>query len=68
MTTAPVFDVCYQTREDKCPVRWALTTTDEAKARAYCAALSGPLAAAIHYAITCDDGRTLHDTRRDGLL
>lgn len=62
------YDIVYQLKGDSVPARHAHTTNTEAKAVAYCRQLNGPLANAIHYVITCDDGRTIHDTRKDGLI
>jgi hypothetical protein len=63
------YEVVYENRGDRIPCgRVALTTNDLATAEGHCRQLIGPLAQAIRYAITCDDGRTLWDTRKDGLM
>jgi hypothetical protein len=63
-----LYEVVYQLRGEKFPGRVALANTTEAKARRFCRNLANFPAGTIHYAITCDDGRTVYDTRKDGLL
>jgi hypothetical protein len=63
------YEVLYENRGDRWPLcNVALVTNDKDKAFEYCRKLSGPLAQAIHYAITSEDGVTHWNTKEKGLL
>ena len=62
------YDILYQLRGDKYISRHLKTVKTEQAARALVRDLKNLSADTIHYAITCDDGRTIHDSSKDGLL
>jgi hypothetical protein len=61
------YEVIYQRANDN-GAMVALTTKNLAVAKQFCKDLKGPLAQAVRYIITCDDGSVVHDTHKDGLL
>ena len=62
------FDISYQRRGEKTFNHHLKTVETEAQARKLCKNLANFPPDTIHYVIDCDDGRTIHDTRKDGLL
>lgn len=62
------YDVVYSLRGDDVPSRHAKTLNDEKAALDFCRDLKNLPAGVIHYAVTCDDGRTIFDTRVDGCI
>lgn len=61
MTTDLTFDICFTANDGAWRV--AKTVRSEAEARAFCRDLSNFPPTTVHFAIHCDDGRTIHDTR-----
>jgi hypothetical protein len=66
--TVRLYDVLYQLRDDEHIGRHAKSFKTEAAARRFCSNLGSFPAGTIHYAITCEDGRTVHNTQVDGLV
>ena len=62
------YDILIQLRGEKYIGRHLKTVKTEAAARRIVRAVEKLPVGTIHYAITCEDGRTIHDSSRDGLL
>jgi hypothetical protein len=62
------YDILYSLRGDRYIERHLKTVKTEAAARKIVRNIAKLPPGVIHYAITCDDGRTIHDSSRDGLL
>jgi len=62
------YEVLYMVRGEKDLGRVLKTFKNEARAFAFCRKIENFPADTMHYAITCEDGRILHDTRKDGDL
>jgi hypothetical protein len=63
------FDVCYSLRgEAFCGRVYKVVKTEAAARKAAMRLQEGVIPNLIHFTITCEDGRTIHSTRRDGLL
>jgi hypothetical protein len=62
------YDILYSLRGDKFIARHLKTVTTVEQAVALVRDVTNLPTGTIHYAITCDDGRTIHDSSHDGLL
>ena len=62
------YDILFQLRGDQYIGRHLKTVKTEEAACKLVRNLKNLPANTIHYAITCEDGRTIHDSSRDGLI
>ena len=62
------YDILYSLKGDKFIARHLKTVGTEEYAIELCRTLRYFPRETIHYAITCDDGRIIHDSSKDGLL
>lgn len=62
------YDVCIQRRGQKYIAECVRTFSNKREAVLFARDLSNYPADTIHYAVTCEDGRTIWDTSKQGLL